>query len=123
MNPIKILIIEDNLPLRTMIQRRLGRLGFETFTAENGFEGEEQANRIQPDIILLDMNLPDKDGWQLATDLRNAESPIKDIPIIAVTAHAMTGDREKAIQAGCSDYMSKPIDFVQLELMIRQHLQ
>jgi len=116
--PATVLAIEDNAPLRNMIQRRLERLNFDVHVAENGEQGERLARSIQPDIILMDMHLPGKNGWEIAADLKRSEET-RGIPIIAVTAHAMAGDRERTIRAGCNDYISKPIDFHILEEKIR----
>jgi len=118
MKTITVLVIEDNTPLRNMVQRSLLRLNFVVHVAANALEGEALATSLQPDIILLDMHLPDKNGWQVATELK-ANPLTQKIPIIAVTAHAMAGDRERTIHAGCNDYVSKPIDFKLLEEKIR----
>lgn len=96
-----------------MFRRRLTR---EDFNVELAIDGEEALNRIgklQPDIILLDMSLPGKNGWTVANELKT-NPQTSSIPIIAITAHAMRGDRERALQAGCDDYASKPIDFTKL---------
>ncbi len=105
----KILVVEDNEMNRDVVARRLRREGFEVILAVDGVEGMEVAVAAQPDLILLDLSLPRVDGWALARLLR-AEPKTKRIPIIALTAHAMVGDREKALEAGCDDYATKPID-------------
>jgi two-component system cell cycle response regulator DivK len=108
-----ILLVEDNQMNRDMLSRRLRRKGYEVTTANDGVEGVEQARIIRPDLILLDMSLPLKDGWTAAGELK-ADAETADIPVIALTAHAMQGDREKALDAGCDDYDTKPVEFVRL---------
>ena len=108
-----ILLVEDNEMNRDMLSRRLRRKGYEVTTANDGVEGVEQARAIKPDLILLDMSLPLKDGWTAAGELK-ADSETAPIPIIALTAHAMQGDREKALDAGCDDYDTKPVEFQRL---------
>jgi two-component system cell cycle response regulator DivK len=108
-----ILLVEDNQMNRDMLSRRLRRKGYEVTTANDGVEGVEQARIIRPDLILLDMSLPLKDGWTAAAELK-ADAETANIPVIALTAHAMQGDREKALDAGCDDYDTKPVEFVRL---------
>ena len=110
---MKILLVEDNELNRDMLTRRLKRKGFTVLCAENGQEGIEVAQSEKPDIILMDLSLPIVDGWTAAETLK-ADATTKSIPIIALTAHAMKGDREKALEAGCDDYDTKPIDFERL---------
>ena len=110
---MKILLVEDNELNRDMLSRRLLRRGFEVELAEDGQQGLTLAETQKPDIVLLDMSLPVIDGWEVARRLK-AGSVTRAIPIIALTAHAMTGDREKELAAGCDDYDTKPIDFGQL---------
>ena len=107
---MKILLVEDNELNRDMLSRRLQRRGFEVELAEDGQQGLSLAETQQPDIVLLDMSLPVIDGWEVARRLK-AGPLTRAIPLIALTAHAMTGDREKALAAGCDDYDTKPIDF------------
>jgi CheY-like chemotaxis protein len=104
----KILLIEDNELNRDMLLRRLVRRGFQVIAVENGQHGMLAAVADAPDVILTDMSLPDLDGWELTRRLK-ADDATKHIPIIALTAHAMLGDREDALQAGCDDYDTKPI--------------
>ena len=107
---MKILLVEDNEMNRDMLSRRLLRKGFEVVIAVDGKEGVDMASSESPDIILLDMSLPVMDGWEAAGHLKtNPET--REIPVLALTAHAMDGDREKAIEAGCDDYDTKPINF------------
>ncbi len=110
---IKILLIEDNPLNLDMLSRRLQRKGFEVLTAVDGQQGIDIAHSTLPNLILMDMSLPIIDGWTATTKLK-ADPKTSGIPIIALTAHAMVGDQEKAEQAGCDDYDTKPIDFVRL---------
>ncbi len=106
----KVLLVEDHEELWEFLSRRLRRRGFDVVLAHDGQQALDQAAAEEPDIILLDMNLPVLDGWTVAGRLR-AEGATARIPIIAVTAHAMAGDRSKAMAAGCDDYHPKPVDF------------
>lgn len=109
----KILLVEDNEMNRDMLSRRLKRRGYEVMIAVNGSEGVAMATSEIPDLILMDMSLPVMDGWEATKNIK--ASPVtKSIPIIALTAHAMSGDREKALQAGCDDYDTKPIELARL---------
>ena len=110
---MKILIVEDNELNRDMLSRRLKRKGFIVVSAKNGQEAIDMAKSENPNIILMDLSLPVIDGWTAAKKLKG-DAATKSIPIIALTAHAMKGDREKAIEAGCDDYDTKPIDFERL---------
>lgn len=109
----KILLVEDHEELWDFLSRRLSRRGFEVALAHDGQDGVDKARSEQPDVILLDMNLPVMDGWTVASTLRGDEATAR-IPIIALTAHAMAGDRTKVIEAGCNDYHPKPVDFPKL---------
>jgi two-component system cell cycle response regulator DivK len=109
----KILLVEDNEMNRDMLSRRLERKGFDVAMAVDGAAGVELARGGQPDLILMDMSLPVLDGWE-ATRRIKADPTTAAIPIIALTAHAMPGDREKALDAGCDDYDIKPIDLPRL---------
>jgi DNA-binding response OmpR family regulator len=117
-NPVAILVIEDNKALGEMVKRRLSQLGYAVFIADNGAQGWELLKTMTPSIILLDIHLPDKSGWEVAAELK-ANADTAQIPIIAVTAHAMSGDRQRAIGAGCNDYTTKPIDFHALNEKIK----
>lgn len=105
----KILLVEDNVMNKDMLSRRLIRRGYEVICAGDGLQAIDMANNELPDIVLMDLSLPLLDGWEATRRIRGT-SKISDIPIIALTAHAMSGDLEKAIEAGCNDYASKPID-------------
>jgi two-component system cell cycle response regulator DivK len=109
----KILLVEDNEMNRDMLSRRLLRRGFEVVLAADGQEGVAMAAQEAPDLILMDMSLPVTDGWQ-ATRLIRANEQTRAIPVIALTAHAMAGDRDRALAAGCDDYDTKPVDFQRL---------
>lgn len=109
----KILIVEDNEMNRDMLSRRLERRGFTIVMAVDGQQGVDQARAERPDLILMDMSLPVMDGWA-ATQAIKADPELSKIPVIALTAHAMAGDREKAMAAGCDDYDTKPIELPRL---------
>jgi CheY-like chemotaxis protein len=109
----KILLVEDNEMNRDMLSRRLTRRGFEVVIAEDGQTGVDLAEAESPDLILMDMSLPVVDGWE-ATRRIKASEQTKNIPIIALTAHAMAGDREKTLAAGCDEYDTKPIELPRL---------
>lgn len=109
----KVLLVEDNEMNRDMLSRRLERKGFEVVFAQDGSVAVELAGSEQPALILMDMSLPVMDGWE-ATRRIKANPATKGIPIIALTAHAMAGDKEKAMEAGCEDYDTKPVDFPRL---------
>jgi len=109
----KILLVEDNELNRDMLSRRLERKGFQVVMAADGQQGVDLAMSEDPDLILMDMDLPIVDGWE-ATRRVKAGASTRGIPVIALTAHAMVGDRDKAIAAGCDDYDTKPIDFSRL---------
>jgi CheY-like chemotaxis protein len=109
----RILIVEDNEMNRDMLSRRLTRRGYEILIAIDGRDGIEKARTQQPDLVLMDMSLPEIDGWEAARQLK-ADAETKNIPIIALTAHAMDGDREKSLAAGCDEYDSKPVDLPRL---------
>ena len=109
----KILLVEDSEQIWDFLSRRLERRRHTVVLAHDGEQGVANAKAAAPEIILLDMNLPVMDGWAAARALK-ADPQVRHIPIIALTAHAMAGDREKTIQAGCDDYHPKPIDFAKL---------
>ena len=109
----KILLVEDNEMNRDMLSRRLGRKGYEIVMAVDGQQGVDMATSELPDLILMDMSLPVIDGWE-ATGKVKANDATKNIPVIALTAHAMAGDREKALEAGCDEYDTKPVEFPRL---------
>ena len=114
----RILLVEDNEMNRDMLSRRLQRKGYEVEIAVDGRQGVEIARAGGHDLILMDMSLPEIDGWEATRQLREFPET-KEIPVIALTAHAMAGDREKAIEAGCNDYDTKPVDLPRLLSKIR----
>lgn len=118
----RILIIEDNEENREALARRLQRRGYDIVVAGDGQQGVEMAKSEKPDLVLMDMNMPILDGWR-ASQMIRTDPDTEQLPIIGLTAHALEGDREKALQAGCSDYHTKPVEFSQLmtqiELLIR----
>jgi CheY-like chemotaxis protein len=114
----RILLVEDNETNCDMLQRRLQRLGYNVAEADNGVSGIAAAQRESPDVILMDLNLPEMDGWEAARRLK-ADVATREIPIIALTAYASEADRAKAIEAGCDDYETKPLDLEQLLTKIR----
>jgi two-component system, cell cycle response regulator DivK len=109
----KVLLIEDNEMDRDMLSRRLIRRGFQVVFAMDGQQGVDLARSERPDIILMDMSLPVIDGWE-ATRRVKADDATRGVPVIGLTAHVMSGDREKAIEAGCDDYDTKPVEFDRL---------
>ena len=117
----KILIVEDNEDNWDILSRRLGRRGYEIIRARDGREGISLAESARPDLILMDMNLPIIDGWEAARRLKAVEAT-SGIPIIAVTAHGMSGDREKVLNAGCDDHHAKPVELTRLLAQIEAML-
>src|SRR5262245_55501879 len=119
----KILMIEDNEQNRDALSRRLQRHGYDVVMAVDGQEGVAMAQAELPDLILMDLNLPDVDGWEATRRLKEAPET-RAIPIMAMTAHAIAGDQERALQAGCDDYHAKPVDFqrllTQIEALLTQ---
>jgi CheY-like chemotaxis protein len=106
----RVLIVEDNEMNRDVLSRRLVRRGFKVLLAVDGSNGLTMAQREEPDLILMDLGLPEPDGWECARRLK-ADVTTRHIPIIALSAHAMVGDRQKALDAGCDEFDTKPIDF------------
>lgn len=117
----KILLVEDNEMNLDMLSRRLERRGYEVLIAVDGAQGLDQTQTEKPDLILMDMSLPVMDGWE-ATRRLKADPETKHIPIIALTAHAIAGDRERCLAAGCDEYESKPVKFPRLLAKIEQIL-
>jgi CheY-like chemotaxis protein len=109
----KLLLVEDNEMNRDMLSRRLLRRGYEVAIAVDGAQGVEMARTERPDLVLMDLSLPVIDGWE-ATRRIKAGQDTKHLPVIGLTAHAMAGDREKALEAGCDDYDTKPIELERL---------
>jgi CheY-like chemotaxis protein len=109
----KVLLVEDNEMNRDMLSRRLARRGFEVIFAVDGRQGVDLARAEKPDIILMDMSLPVMDGWEATRRVKSDEAT-RHMPVIALTAHAMSGDQEKALAAGCDDYDTKPVEIDRL---------
>ena len=114
----KILLVEDDTLNREMIARRLTWGGYQVITAQDGAEAVAMADSEQPDLILMDLGLPVLNGWQAVKRIKAAPKT-QAIPIIALTAYALTEDRDSSLEAGCDDYMSKPVDFAQLQVKIQ----
>ena len=119
---MRVVLVEDHEEIWDFLSRRLRRRGHEVEVATDGQEGLDRVRALRPELVLLDMNLPTLDGWTVAQTLKG-EAGTAVIPIIALTAHAMSGDREKALAAGCDDYHPKPVDFSrlleQMEALVR----
>jgi CheY-like chemotaxis protein len=109
----RILLVEDNEMNRDMLSRRLERRGYEVIVAVDGEEGVARAKADGPDVVLMDLSLPGIDGWEATRQLKSADET-RSIPVLALTAHAMAGDREKALAAGCDDFDTKPVDLSRL---------
>jgi two-component system, cell cycle response regulator DivK len=109
----RILLVEDHEEIWDFLSRRLKRRGYDVLLAHDGQSAVDRTRSDRPDVVLLDMNLPVLDGWSAARQLKDDAATAR-IPIIALTAHAMSGDREKALEAGCDDYHPKPVDFSKL---------
>ncbi|MEO7931805.1 MAG: response regulator [Chthoniobacterales bacterium] len=118
----KLLLVEDNEMNRDMLQRRLQRRGFEVLIAVDGGEGVALAVEQTPDLIIMDMSLPVLNGWEATRQIKSLPAA-KHIPVLALTAHAMAGERDRALDAGCDDYDTKPVDFTRLTGKIDKLLQ
>jgi len=120
---VRVLLVEDNEMNRDMLARRLTRKGYSVSVALDGAQGLQMAAEMPPDIILMDMSLPVLDGWEASRRLK-ADPALREIPILALTAHAMSDDRTKALEAGCDEYDTKPVEFSRLlekmEAMLRK---
>jgi two-component system cell cycle response regulator DivK len=117
----RILVVEDNPDNMTLIVDVLTSLNYEVIQATDGQRGLEMVDQERPDLVLMDLSLPKIDGWTATRKLK-AENELKVIPIIALTAHAMVGDRERALEAGCDDYVSKPINIQELAAKLKKFL-
>ena len=113
MKPLRVLLVEDNEDNRTVYRTILEHFGYSVIEARNGEDGIRMAREDHPDLILMDLSLPVMDGWTATRHLK-ADPATRHIPVIALSAHAMSGDREKALEAGCDDYHPKPVDFSRL---------
>ena len=117
----RILVVEDNLDNMTLITDVLQSLGYEAILARDGEEGVKMAGTEKPDLVLMDLSLPKMDGWT-ATRLIKADENLANIPVIALTAHAMVGDRDRALEAGCDDYLTKPLNLRELAQKLSEHI-
>jgi two-component system cell cycle response regulator DivK len=113
MSKERILVVEDNMDTYELVHFILERNGYETFLAANGREGVNAARKQKPDLIIMDMSMPEMDGWT-ATDLIKKDAQTAGIPLIALTAHALPGDRQRAMDVGCNEYITKPMDLDEL---------
>lgn len=120
--PKKILIVDDNQDSRELVAKILKKMGYQIIDAVDGEEALEKAIAENPDLILMDISIPKIDGYEVTRRLKSQVS-FKDTPIIALTAHAMKGDKEKAMEAGCEGYISKPINIHELPNQIKSHLK
>lgn len=118
----KILIVEDNEENRDSLSRRLQRRGYEVVAASDGKAGVAMAQAERPDLILMDMNMPEVDGWEATRQIK-AIAELQHVGVLALTAHALAGDKERALQAGCVDYHTKPVDFAKLLAQMEAILQ
>jgi CheY-like chemotaxis protein len=113
----KVLVVEDNMDNFELVRFLLERAGYETLFAANGIEGVEAAGREQPDLILMDLSMPELDGWR-ATMILKANEATRRIPVLALTAHTLPGDRKRAIDAGCDGYISKPLNVASFDKLV-----
>jgi CheY-like chemotaxis protein len=118
----RLLIADDNEQNRDVLSRRLQRRGFDVLLAHDGRAAVEMARAERPDLILMDMNMPQLDGWEATRQIK-AQPEVAGVPVIGLTAHALEGDRERALEAGCADYHTKPVDFPRLMAQIEALLQ
>jgi two-component system cell cycle response regulator DivK len=118
----KILIVEDNEENRDSLSRRLQRRGYEVVAASDGKTGVLMAQSEKPDLILMDMNMPELDGWEATRQIK-AIAELQHVGVLALTAHALAGDKERALEAGCADYHTKPVDFSKLLAQMEAILQ
>jgi two-component system cell cycle response regulator DivK len=116
-----ILVVEDNADNRTLMMDLLTSLNYDVLEAPDGVQAVRLASEKKPSLVLMDLSLPEKDGWQATRELKTAPETAQ-IPVIALTAHAMRGDRERALEAGCDDYLAKPINLMELINMINKYI-
>ena len=121
MSPARILLVEDNYDNLQLVRFLLERSGYQVVEAHNGKQGLDVARHERPDLILMDLSMPDMDGWEAARMLK-ADPQTSAIPLVALTAHTLPGDRKRAMEAGCDEYLSKPINVAQLERLIADAL-
>jgi two-component system cell cycle response regulator DivK len=117
MNKPRVLIVEDNVDNYELVRFLLERAGYQVLSAANGVEGVDAAKREQPDLILMDLSMPEMDGWNATSHLKSDEQT-RHIPVLALTAHTLPGDRKRAIDAGCDGYISKPINVSSFDKLV-----
>ena len=117
MSKSRVLIVEDNVDNFELVRFLLERAGYQVLSAANGVEGVDAAKREQPDLVLMDLSMPEMDGWR-ATAQMKAEETTRHIPVLALTAHTLPGDRKRAIDAGCDGYISKPINVASFDKLV-----
>ncbi|RJP47169.1 MAG: response regulator [Anaerolineaceae bacterium] len=117
MNKPRVLIVEDNVDNYELVRFLLERAGYQVLSASNGVEGVDAAKREQPDMILMDLSMPEMDGWKATAHLKSDDATRK-IPVLALTAHTLPGDRKRAIDAGCDGYISKPINVASFDKLV-----
>jgi len=117
----RVLVVDDNMDTYELVRFILEKNGYETFLAINGLEGVDEATKQRPDLIILDMAMPEMDGWTAASKIKSDEQTAS-IPVIALTAHALPGDRQRAIDAGCDEYITKPMDLIELVDTVNKYL-
>jgi len=122
MSQPRVLVVEDNVDNLALVRFLLERAGYFVMSAANGLEGIESARRDQPDLILMDLSLPELDGWMATTQLK-ADEQTRRIPVLALTAHTLPGDRKRAIDAGCDGYISKPINVASFDKLVANLLR
>lgn len=113
----RVLIVEDNVDNFELVRFLLERAGYQVLSAANGLEGLDAAKRERPDLILMDLSMPEMDGWNATSHLK-ADEETRDIPVLALTAHTLPGDRKRAIDAGCDGYISKPINVASFDKLV-----
>ena len=117
MNKPRVLVVEDNIDNFELVRFLLERAGYQVFSAANGVEGVDAAKREQPDLILMDLSMPEMDGWNATSHLK-ADEQTRHIPVLALTAHTLPGDRKRAIDAGCDGYISKPLNVSSFDKLV-----
>jgi two-component system, cell cycle response regulator DivK len=120
MDKKRVLVVEDNMDTYELVRFILEKNGYETFLAMNGRDGVNAAVKQMPDLIIMDMSMPEMDGWTATALIKQKEATTSSIPLIALTAHALPGDRQRAMDAGCDEYITKPMDLVELLQSVNQ---
>jgi len=120
MNKKRVLVVEDNMDTYELVRFILEKNGYETFLAMNGRDGVNAAIKQKPDLIIMDMAMPEMDGWAATAMIKKKGAPTAHIPLIALTAHALPGDRQRAMDSGCDEYVTKPMDLSELVEIVNQ---